>query len=131
MIGRASGEIIVVLDPVQVGRFFEQIVDRVVVPERDQRVQEIGDDRTARDVEPALPDRIDGDHATNAAQLLGGEGLHVLAGSGDAESVAGERRERGCHHGPQPILLGEGEIGGLEPQREQQLRAESDQAALL
>jgi hypothetical protein len=56
-----TGEIVVVLDAVEMCPLLEQVVDRIVVSERDEHVQEVGAESPAGDVEPAFAHRVHGD----------------------------------------------------------------------
>ena len=79
MIGRAAGQEVVVLDAVQVRCFFEQIIQRIVVPERDQDVEEIGPHRLTRDIEPPFADGVDRDDRADLMQRVGRERADILA----------------------------------------------------
>ena len=131
MVGGAAREKVVVLDAVQMGCLLQQVVDRVVVSKWNQDMQKVCAHRAAGDVQPTVAHRVDGHHPPDAAQLVGRECLHVLARARDAEAVAGERCQRDREGAVQPVLLRERQIRGLQAEREQDLRREPDQPALL
>ena len=130
VVGGAAGNVVVVLDAVQVRRFFQQVGEGVVVAEGDEGADEVGAERRARDEHPPFAHRVHRHHGAEPTELRRPERPHVLARARHPEAVARQRAERQRHRQVEPAPLLPGLDGGDEARGQEQLREQAHQPAL-
>ena len=125
----AAGEKAVVLDAVQVGGFFEQVIQTVVAGERNEGAHKIGAQARAGDIHAPFADRVHRNDGLGPRQLVRAEALDIDARAGHAKAVLGERdgdeRDQSFDHAAGLV----GEIRRHQAGGEQALRYEPDQPA--